>query len=56
MDEPLKDDELVDPFDPAAKSAVVDDEEVADPNVVSIDDLIEEEDEEEEGFGDEDEM
>jgi hypothetical protein len=54
MDEPLKDDELVDPFDPAAK-ALVDDEEI-DPNVVSIDDLIEEEDEEEEGFGDEDEM
>ncbi len=55
MDEPLKDDELIDPFDPAVKDVVAEDDEL-DPNVVSIDDLIEEEDEEEEGFGDEDEM
>ncbi len=55
MDEPLKDDELEDPFAPVVKAGVPPDDDL-DPAVVSVDDLIEEEEEEEEGFGDVDEM
>ncbi len=57
MDDILKDDlELDDPFTPGAKPAVPLDDDDLDQNTVPIDDLIDEEDEEEEGFGDEDEM
>lgn len=58
MDDPkddIKDEELDDPFTPGAKLHDHEDDDEIDPNIVSVDELIDEE-EEEEGFEDEDEM
>jgi hypothetical protein len=52
----LKDEEFDDPFLPVKKPVVPLDEDALDPNTVPLDDLIDEEEEEEEGFDDVDEM
>ena len=52
----LKDEELDDPFTPGVKVRDHSDDDDIDPNIVPIDDLIDEEEEEEDGFDDVDEM